>query len=95
MNPEETPEACAVREVHEETGWEVAADQLLDAWVYRIRPGLDVVIVTYGCHLIAGGDAQLSDEHLEVGLFGIDELPGLKLPQGYRRSCERWLRRSE
>lgn len=95
LDPEETPEACVAREIQEESGWEVGVGPLLDAWVYRIRPGVDVFIVTYGCHLVVGGDAVLSDEHLEAGLFGIADLARLKMPDGYRRSCEQWLRRRE
>lgn len=95
LDPEESPEACVVREIQEESGWDVGVGPLLDAWVYRIRPGTDVFIVTYGCHLLTDGKAVLSDEHLDVGLFTIDELPPLRMPAGYRRSCERWLRRTE
>lgn len=93
LDPEETPESCVVREIREESGWEVEVGPLLDAWMYRIRPRVDVFIVTYGCRLLAGGDAVLSDEHLDVGLFTIDQLPDLRMPSGYRRSCERWLQR--
>lgn len=93
LDPSETPEACVVREIREESGWEVEASALLDVWVYRIRPGLDVLIVTYACQLTGGGDAIVSDEHSESGLFTLDQLTHLNLPEGYRRSCEQWLRR--
>jgi 8-oxo-dGTP pyrophosphatase MutT (NUDIX family) len=48
----EDPADCVVREISEEAGWKVTAGPLLDCWQYHISQGRDVVIVTYGCHLI-------------------------------------------
>jgi 8-oxo-dGTP pyrophosphatase MutT (NUDIX family) len=53
----ETPQRCVVREVAEETGWRVTVGPLLDCWVYEVLPGKDVVIVSYGCHLVAAVSA--------------------------------------
>ena len=41
-----------VREIAEETGWEVTAGSALDCWQYHVGAGRDVVIVTYGCFLL-------------------------------------------
>jgi 8-oxo-dGTP pyrophosphatase MutT (NUDIX family) len=49
----EDPPDCVVREIKEETGWQVTAGPLLDCWQYHIREGSDVVIVTYGCHVLS------------------------------------------
>jgi 8-oxo-dGTP pyrophosphatase MutT (NUDIX family) len=46
----EDPSDCVVREISEEAGWQVSVGPLLDCWQYHIRPGSDVVIVTYGCN---------------------------------------------
>src|SRR5713101_6155130 len=49
----EDPPDCMVREIGEESGWTVMAGPLLDCWQYHIREGSDVVIVTYGCHVLS------------------------------------------
>ncbi len=86
----EDPTACVVREIAEEVGWTVTAGPILDAWQYHIRPGVDVVIVTYGCHAISGTTPAVSGEHTEVGLFTADEVAELRIPDGYRRSIMTW-----
>lgn len=89
----EEPAACVVREILEETGWEVTAGPVLDAWQYHIGAGLDVLIVTYGCHVVRGGTAIVSNEHKRAGMFGRDEVPRLRMPAGYKRSVLDWFGR--
>jgi 8-oxo-dGTP pyrophosphatase MutT (NUDIX family) len=93
----ESPEQCVAREIAEETGWDVEVEELLDAWVYQplpeTRPDRRVLIVTYGCTTTATGDPIRSGEHDEIGLFGLPELGGLRLPDGYRRSVAAWAAR--
>jgi 8-oxo-dGTP pyrophosphatase MutT (NUDIX family) len=43
----EDPAACVARGIAEETGRPVTTGPILDAWQYHIRPGIDVLIVTY------------------------------------------------
>lgn len=92
----ESPPECVMREVTEEVGWSVEAGPLLDAWVYRIESaGRDVLILTYGCR--ERGDAPravplVSHEHREAGLFHVDGLGALRMPEGYRRSIRDWWR---
>ena len=92
LEPGETPEQCVVREISEETGWQVTAGPLLDAWVYDIAAvGRQVFIVTYGCHLGAGApEPVVSAEHREVGEFTEAEVPGLIMPEGYKASVASW-----
>jgi hypothetical protein len=33
---------------------------------------------------------RVSDEHRRFGLFGLSELDGLPMPEGYRRSIRAW-----
>jgi 8-oxo-dGTP pyrophosphatase MutT (NUDIX family) len=90
LEPTESPERCVVREIEEELALAVAAERLLDAWVYTIAPGTRVLIVTYGCSEPALREARLSDEHRELRWFDVGELDGLPMPEGYRRSIRAW-----
>ncbi len=91
----ETPEACVAREIAEETGWPVATGPILDAWLYRIFQDRDlfVFIVTYGCRTTSTTPPLASDEHSAVGLFREDEVAGLRMPDGYKRSIATWFER--
>jgi 8-oxo-dGTP pyrophosphatase MutT (NUDIX family) len=93
LEPGETPEECVAREIEEELGLTVAADELIDAWVYPVTSESSVLVVTFGCTVIGGGDVRLSAEHDELGLFDIDDLESIPLPDGYRRSIRRWTHR--
>jgi 8-oxo-dGTP pyrophosphatase MutT (NUDIX family) len=88
----ETPEACVCREIEEELGIQVKVSQILDSWMYHIREGADVFIVTYGCLPEPGGDIIPSPEHKETALFELEEVPGLNMPEGYKRSILHWAR---
>jgi 8-oxo-dGTP pyrophosphatase MutT (NUDIX family) len=89
----EEPADCVVREISEETGWKVTAGPLLDCWQYHISQGRDVVIVTYGCPVISTDSPVVSHEHKRAGLFGPGEVPGLVMPEGYKRSVAAWFAR--
>jgi 8-oxo-dGTP pyrophosphatase MutT (NUDIX family) len=89
----ETPEACLVREIREELDLRATPGPLLDVWVYRVQPDApetDVVIVTYGCMVEPFDDIRWSPEHRTGRLVPLDALPGLSLPDGYRRSIRAW-----
>jgi 8-oxo-dGTP pyrophosphatase MutT (NUDIX family) len=90
LEPRESPEACLVREVREELGLRITPGPVLDAWVYTVPPGVEVVIVTYGCHVEPFDDLAASPEHEAVGLFELDRLAALPMPEGYRRSIRAW-----
>jgi 8-oxo-dGTP pyrophosphatase MutT (NUDIX family) len=91
----ETPEQCVVREIAEETGWNVTAGPILDAWLYHItQAAKHVFIVTYACQLRPGQEALdpvLSHEHQRISLFPPEEIAGLVMPQGYKGSIATWL----
>jgi 8-oxo-dGTP pyrophosphatase MutT (NUDIX family) len=89
----EDPADCVVREVAEETGWQVAAGPLLDCWQYHIGQHADVLIVTYGCHVLTAAAPVLSHEHSRAGLFTLAQVPWLVMPGGYKRSIEAWFAR--
>jgi 8-oxo-dGTP pyrophosphatase MutT (NUDIX family) len=92
LEPGEDPADCVVREISEESGWQVTAAPLLDCRQYRIGPGLDVVIVTYGCPVTSAGPPAVSTEHRRAGLFTAGEVPG-GMPDGYKRSVADWFAR--
>ncbi|GAA3298428.1 NUDIX hydrolase [Dactylosporangium vinaceum] len=89
----EDPMACVTREISEETGWTVTVRTILDCWLYHIRDGVDVLIVTYGCRVDADSPVQVSSEHKEARLFSHDEVAALRMPSGYRRSIDDWFTR--
>jgi 8-oxo-dGTP pyrophosphatase MutT (NUDIX family) len=89
----EDPVDCVVREIGEETGWQVTAGPLLDCWQYHIREGVDVVIVTYGCRVLSTDPPVVSNEHKQAGLFAPAEVPELAMPDGYKRSITTWFTR--
>lgn len=89
----EDPEACLVREISEELSIRVEVGQLLDCWRYAIGAqgveGGEVVIVTYGCRT-ADRTVTRSAEHSAAGVFAIDAIDALEMPEGYRRSIRAW-----
>jgi 8-oxo-dGTP pyrophosphatase MutT (NUDIX family) len=87
----EDPGDCVVREIFEESGRQVTAGPLLDCWQYHIAPGQDVLIVTYGCHMLSSGPPVVSHEHKRAGLFAPAAIPALKIPDGYKRSIGAWI----
>jgi 8-oxo-dGTP pyrophosphatase MutT (NUDIX family) len=87
----EAPEVCVVREIDEELGLAVTIGPLLDAWVYHIFEGRDVLILTYGCHPTPFSQVTHSPEHKAVGLFHPEEIPLLRMPEGYKKSIQMWL----
>jgi 8-oxo-dGTP pyrophosphatase MutT (NUDIX family) len=86
----ETPEVALVREIAEELSIAVTVGPRIDAYVFEVLPHRNVSIVTYGCTLVGEFTPQVSEEHLEYGVFPLDDLPAAGLPNGYRRSIERW-----
>src|SRR5438876_4278929 len=64
----EPPEVCVVREIEEELGLIAQTGPLLDAWIYHIFEGVDVLILTYGCSTPPFSEIMHSPEHKAVGL---------------------------
>jgi 8-oxo-dGTP pyrophosphatase MutT (NUDIX family) len=95
LEPGESPEVCLAREILEEASWPVTIAAILDSWVYHVAPGADVLIVTYGCELTTDRPPRVSHEHAEAALFGETEVPGLRMPDGYKRSIGEWFSRRD
>ena len=62
---------AAVREAREETGLEIAIDQLVNVYSY---PGRAPVIIVYTATM-TGGDLACDDESLEARFFAPDAIP--------------------
>jgi|SRR5689334_10508790 len=86
----EEPTGCLVREVREELGIEVAVEAILDCWRYEIQDKGEVIIVTYGCRPKGEASLRISAEHQALGVFGVDEIGALTMPEGYKRSIRSW-----
>jgi 8-oxo-dGTP pyrophosphatase MutT (NUDIX family) len=91
LEPGETPEGCVIREIDEELGLAATVGPLLDAWVYHIFEGVDVLILTYGCYPAPFSQLTHSPEHKAVGLFHPEEISSLPMPEGYKKSIQTWL----
>lgn len=79
------------REIEEELGLEVQIGPLVDAWVYHIHEGIDVLIITYGCYSEWSKQPTISLEHKEAAFLETDDLEGIKMPDGYKRSIGLWV----
>lgn len=93
LETDEVPEACVAREIREELNVQIKVGPLLDAWVYEPLPEARVLVLAYGCAAKDSAGMEYSGEHWDVGLFGEDELDGIRLPPGYVRSVRAWMRR--
>ena len=90
LEPAESPQGCVAREIAEELRLQVQPTALLDVWVYCITPEVRVLIVTYGCAETVEGEAVLSHEHKQLRWFPLSEVPGLRMPEGYKASIRSW-----
>ncbi len=86
----ETPQECVVREVLEESNLKVRVGPLLDAWVFEVVPGSRVLVLAYGCFVEDFAGMAHSVEHSGVRFFGLDQLGGVALPDGYARVVRAW-----
>lgn len=91
----ETQEATLAREITEELSIAVTVGPQIDSYLFEVLPGRKVRIVTYGCTLADGFAPKVSDEHIAWRVFPLNQLPSDGLPDGYRRSIEKWHRHCE
>jgi len=86
----ESPERCLAREIAEELRLEVVPESVLNPWIYSIVPGVNVLILTYGCVESSSDEPVLSDEHKELRWFPLAEIDALRMPDGYKTSIRSW-----
>ena len=93
LDAEETPEECVVREVKEELTLSVTCGPILGSWVYHVLENADVLVITYGVYSEPFTQVAHSSEHKGVELFSLEEVKGLRMPQGYKESIATWAQR--
>jgi 8-oxo-dGTP pyrophosphatase MutT (NUDIX family) len=86
----ESPERCLTREMAEELRLEIVPESILNSWIYTIVPGVDVLILAYGCLESSREEAVLSDEHKELRWFPLADVASLRMPEGYKASIRAW-----
>jgi hypothetical protein len=60
----------------------------LNNWVYFVN-GVHVLIVTYALHIVdEKAEMQFSHEHKELRAFPLEEIAGLRMPDGYKQSVK-------
>ncbi|MFI8521945.1 NUDIX hydrolase [Streptomyces sp. NPDC085481] len=90
VEPGEQPAACAVREVYEETGVRCEVERVVLVQTLRkpiVYPNGDrcqFMDVSFRCRAVSGEARVNDDESLEVGWFGLDELPEMKRFSNFR-----------
>jgi 8-oxo-dGTP pyrophosphatase MutT (NUDIX family) len=97
MEPGETIRQTAVREVKEETGYDVEVERLVGIYTdpERLAAYSDGEVrqefsICFACRLV-GGSAQESDESLEVAFFQPEELNALEMQDPIRLRIRHYL----
>ncbi len=75
MDPEESPETCAVREALEESGYRVALDRLVGRFYCDNAPSGSLLSYLFIAHVIGGRPLQRGPETRAVAWFPVDRLP--------------------
>jgi 8-oxo-dGTP pyrophosphatase MutT (NUDIX family) len=90
IDPGEDHAQTLTREFLEELSVDVAVGRQIDSYLFEVTPGEHVHIVAYGCTLVGEYTPRVSHEHTEHGLWPVDRLSEINLPDGYRRAVEKW-----
>lgn len=101
MDIGETFAESAVREVKEETGFDVRIDRIIGIYsdpghvfAYsdgEVRQEFNICLAA----TIVGGELAVSHESIDVRFFAFDRVPGLKMHESIRKRIEDYLRGGE
>ena len=81
----ESATRCLLREFHEETGLRAEAGDYAGAWTRHRRNKPDVFTLAFFCRPRGKVDhVRLSDEHIDAGFFGADEVRHLRMVEACR-----------
>ena len=90
----ESPEACLLREVKEETDLDVEIAGLFGVYSGNDDPRTPVVLIVYHT-MVKGGDLKAGDDAIEIAVFGLDDLPPIafrahrQILDDYKRSLSK------
>ena len=89
----EQPEETVKRELREELGFDVQIQDLVNAYLYKIKNSSDehrgVFVISYLCKLLAKtGEFEHEGEagHAEFKKFPLDEVESLPMPEFYKKA---------
>lgn len=91
VEADEAPEQAVVREVYEETGLCVAAEQLVDVYCFDDDPRGNGILIVYRCSPV-GGVLMETGEGREVTVFASHEVPRDLAGGGHDRAIDAWRR---
>jgi len=95
LNPDETLEACALREIREESGVEAGVEGYLGTlhgrWTDTTGKLFDKTVHYFLCRYLRDGDAPMDDEHDRVDWLPVEEALE-RLSRGPKREAEILLR---
>jgi ADP-ribose pyrophosphatase YjhB (NUDIX family) len=84
----ETPEACAVRELREETGLEAEVESLFGVFAGLDDPRVRAVLILYRVKR-TGGELQAGDDATDAKFFPLDALPADIAFEAHRQALDR------
>lgn len=92
VEPDETPENGAIRELFEETGISVSHSQLHPlGHLYMRKPEIEYIYHMYRVHFNETPSVLLSSEHQSFKWASRDELKHLRLMAGAKEALEKYL----
>lgn len=89
IEADESVEEAAIREAKEETGLDVALDEMLGVYSFPDGPPASGIIMVYTARVV-GGELRSGDDAIDVALFFPADLPQLPF-RTHRQAMERWL----
>ena len=87
---DEPPRVTAVRETAEETGLQVEAGRLVDAYFFDDDPRGNGVLLIYEAEIVGGELETDGTEAVAAGFFGPEQLPDLLCGGGHDRAILAW-----
>ena len=85
----ESIEEALARELGEELAVELLSWKLLSADRHHFYT--DILVLVYACEVNGIDNVQLSEEHLEVRSFPIEQLPLERIPAPYHAPIRAWI----
>lgn len=91
LEPDEEIPSCLCREIKEETGLDAKVTTALSPYVYKVLGITAVLILPFICKVESFDSMVISHEHKEIGIFDIDRLDQINLPEGYKQAIKQSL----